>query len=179
MRLITAYLNLENEFFFIATKSKKPVSWPEPTHFPKSDLGIKSSINDTQDYVTVGDAISDLPWLRLPEKNIKTKDYVKKYRKSPECVFQKWSRGRQKMLHNNITRWHRDKDIEVFRNMKQGGKWSQLSKADRDKIGYSNKSFNDKWKRLSKQIPSWTIVSHLAKDGYMYIHPTQKPHYFC
>ena len=159
--------------FFIATKNKSPVSWPEPTHFPKSDLDRKSLIDDAQDYVTVGDAIGDLPLLRLPKKNIRIKDYVKKYRKSPECEFQKWSRGRQEMLHNNVTRWHRDKDLEVFRNMKPGGKWSQLSKADRDKIGYSNKSFNDKWKRLSNQGPSWTVVSHLAKDGYMYIHPTQ------
>ena len=159
--------------FFIATKNCKRVSWPEPTHFSKTDLDRKSLVNNDLDYVTVGDAIADLPLLRLPEKNIKIKDSIKKYRKSPECEFQKWSRGGQKTLHNNITRWHRKKDIAVFRNMKQGGKWSQLSNSDRKKIGYSDKSFTDKWKRLSNQNPSWTVVSHLAKDGYMYIHPTQ------
>ena len=35
--------------------------------------------------------------------------------------------------------------------MSQGGKWSQLSNSDRKKIGYSDKSFNDKWKRLSNK----------------------------
>ena len=159
--------------FFIATKSRKHISWPEPTHFKKSNLDREHMSTNDPDYVTVGDALGDLPILRLPQKNIKIKDSIKKYRKSSACEFQKWSRGGQKTLHNNITRWHRKKDIRVFKNMGQGERWSQLSKSDRDEIGYSNESFNDKWKRLSNKEPSWTVVSHLAKDGYMYIHPTQ------
>jgi len=57
--------------------------------------------------------------------------------------------------------------------MKPGGKWLDLSDKDRKKIGYSDKSFVDKWKRLPINAPSWTVVSHLHKDGYMFIHPTQ------
>ncbi len=141
-------------------------------HFPKSDLD-RASLVAAEDCVTMGDAICDLPALQPPAKNLKIKDSVRKYRKSPEREFQKWSRGKQKKLHNNITRWHREMEIGVFKNMKQGGKWSQPSKSDRDEIGYSNESFNDKWRRLSNKEPSWTVVSHLSKDGYMYIHPTQ------
>lgn len=159
--------------FFIATKKREAILWPTQTHFPKSELNRKSLAANTNDHVTVGDAFGDLPLLSLPEKGIKQKDSIKKYRKSPECEFQTRARGKQKTLHNNITRWHRKKDIEVFKNMKQGGRWSDLSDSDRKKIGYSDKSFNDKWKRLSNDEPSWTVVSHLAKDGYMFIHPTQ------
>lgn len=57
--------------------------------------------------------------------------------------------------------------------MKPGSKWSDLSDSDRKKIGLGNDSFDDKWKRLHPDRPSWTITSHLSKDGYMYIHPTQ------
>ncbi len=57
--------------------------------------------------------------------------------------------------------------------MKPGMKWSELSGRDRKLIGYSDDSFDDKWKRLPIDRPSWTVVSHLQKDGYMYIHPTQ------
>ena len=159
--------------FFIATKNKKSISWPEQTHAPKFDLGRKSLMTDIKSYVTVGDAIGDLPTLGLPEKNLQIGDSEKKYNKLPECEFQKFARGEQETLHNNVTRWHRDKDVEVFSNMSPGERWCDLSDHDRKKIGYSDKSFNDKWKRFSNDEPSWTVVSHLAKDGYMYIHPTQ------
>lgn len=159
--------------FFIATKNNRYISWPEKTHFLKSDLDRKSLMSDAKDYVTVGDAFRDLPALRRPEKGIRTRDSEKKYRKLPDCEFQKFARKKQETLHNNITRWHRDKDLEVFKNMNQGGRWCDLTDLDRKKIGYSDKSFSDKWKRLSYDEPSWTVVSHLAKDGYMFIHPTQ------
>ena len=159
--------------FFIATKDGKQISWPAPTHFPKPKSNNKLLVGGIKHYVSVDDALGDLPRLRLPKKNRKLTDSVRKYRKSPGCEFQKWARAGQKAAHNNITRWHRVKDVEVFRNMKQGQKWSDLSDSDRRKIGYSDKSFNDKWKRLSSREPSWTVVSHLAKDGYMFIHPRQ------
>lgn len=57
--------------------------------------------------------------------------------------------------------------------MSPGMRWSDLPDSDRKLIGYSNESFIDKWKRLPTNKPSWTVVSHLHKDGYMYIHPTQ------
>ena len=50
---------------------------------------------------------------------------------------------------------------------------ADLSARDRKRIGYNDDSFNDKWKRLPRNKPSHTIVAHLQKDGYMFIHPTQ------
>ena len=82
-------------------------------------------------------------------------------------------RGENVTVENNVTRWHRKKDIEVFRNMYPGSRWCDLSNTDRKKIGYSDDSFEDKWKRLPINSYSWTVTSHLHKDGYMYIHPRQ------
>ena len=164
---------LRRRIFFIATRNNKPVSWPARTHFPKPSPDGTLPDKDACAYVTVDDAIGDLPVLRLPQKGLKLKDSVRKYRKPPDCQFQRLVRDNLTTSHNNITRWHREKDIEVFGNMRPGEKWSDLSDSDRKKIGYSDKSFNDKWKRLSNDRPSWTVVSHLSKDGYMYIHPSQ------
>jgi len=36
---------------------------------------------------------------------------------------------------------------------------------------YGNKGFQDKMRRIPWWRPSWTIVAHLQKDGYMFIHP--------
>ena len=159
--------------FFIAVKSGIPVSWPPKTHSPAPEPGTVPLNDCAKYYVTVGDALGDLPALDIPKKGLKVEDMVAGYARPPACDFQKWARTGCAVLHNNVTRWHREKDIEVFGNMKQGQKWSQLSGEDRAKIGYSNNSFNDKWKRLSTARPSWTITAHLARDGYMFIHPEQ------
>ncbi|MBL7015090.1 MAG: DNA cytosine methyltransferase, partial [Nitrosopumilus sp.] len=103
----------------------------------------------------------------------KTAHSERKYKSDPSCKYQEWLRGNAVTVENNVTRWHREKDIEVFKNMLPGGKWSDLSDSDRKKIGYSDDSFEDKWKRLPINSHSWTVTSHLHKDGYMYIHPRQ------
>ena len=159
--------------FFIATRGKKPISWPKKIHFSKTDLDKAQLGKDARHYITVSDAIGDLPYLTLPQKNSNIADSVREYRRKPQCDFQRWAKGNAKNVHNNITRWHRKKDIEVFENMSPGSRWSELSIWDRKKIGYSNESFDDKWKRLPLNEPSWTVVSHIHKDGYMYIHPRQ------
>ena len=159
--------------FFIATRKKKMISWPVKTHFSKTNLDNDKIHKGARRYVTVLDAIGDLPYLSLPQKNSKIIDSVRKYRQRPQCEFQRWARDNAKNVHNNITRWHREKDVRVFENMLPGSRWSELSLMDRKKIGYSNESFDDKWKRLPLNEPSWTVVSHIHKDGYMYIHPRQ------
>ena len=159
--------------FFIATRKSGGITWPEKTHAPDDVIRRGSLTTKLRRYVTVGDAIGDLPRLSIPEKNVKQTDSVGRYKHGPKAGFQEWARGKRRTVRNNITRWHRQKDIDVFAHMPQGGKWSDLPDADRKKIGYSDKSFNDKWKRLSMDSPSWTVISHLSRDGYMYIHPTQ------
>ena len=36
---------------------------------------------------------------------------------------------------------------------------------------YPSKSFKDKMRRIRWNEPAPTVVAHLAKDGYMFIHP--------
>ena len=160
---------MRRRILFVAVRDGGPFEWPGQTHFGTDSPRPP----DAAPHVTVDDAIGDLPALARPEKFSKRTDSVRKYRKSPSCEYQRWARDGRDVLHNNITRWHRKKDVEVFRHMRPGSKWSQLPLADRQKIGYSNDSFDDKWKRLPADRPSWTVTSHLSKDGYMYIHPTQ------
>ncbi len=159
--------------FFIATRTNKPITWPKETHFPKNGMDRTLISPNLKNHNTVWDAIADLPLLKLPKKMSKVTHSEKKYKTDPLSDYQKWIRGKAEKVENNITRWHREKDIQVFKNMKPGGKWSELSKTDRKKIGYSDKSFVDKWKRLPIDSYSWTVTSHLHKDGYMYIHPKQ------
>lgn len=159
--------------FFIATRKMHNIIFPQKTHFPKSKLDRKLLDPNSNDHVTVWDAIGDLPQVYKPIRGGKTKDAPKQYNKKPACNYQRWLRQNSKKVHNHITRWHRKKDHVVFSHMKPGQRWSELSARDRKLIGYSDESFDDKWKRLPLHEPSWTVVSHIHKDGYMYIHPTK------
>ena len=165
---------IRKRIFFIATRKNKIQNiQPPATHFVNSSLDRKQIDAGSHEYVTVMDAIGDLPYLSIPEKAKKIKEAIMEYKRAPTSDFQKWARKNCKTVDNNITRWHRDMDREIFAKMRPGEKWADLSAEDRKRIGYNDDSFNDKWKRLPKNRPSHTIVAHLQKDGYMFIHPTQ------
>jgi DNA (cytosine-5)-methyltransferase 1 len=155
---------------FIGTREDTAIQWPEMTHKQLKDDQARL---DTQVPVTVRDAFGDLPELKLPERGSKAKDKVVAYAKRAISEYQEFVRDGSTELHNHITRWHRDKDITIFDFMEEGMRWKDLPDMYRKMIGYSDSSFNDKWKRLVLDEPSWTVVSHLSKDGYMYIHPTE------
>ena len=165
---------MRHRVFFMATKKGLDVSWPDQTHVPRT--GSEPLLHDEvlQCHVTTWDAIKDLPRLERPKKRSKVKNRKLTYRSTPSCDFQLTMRGNLSHVENNVTRWHREKDIEVFRKMRPGDRWADLPVKVRRKIGYSDKSFNDKWRRLPTDRPSWTVTSHLSKDGYMFIHPTQE-----
>jgi len=117
---------------------------------------------------TVRNAIGDLPRISAGDGA-----EVCKYDKKPMTPYQKWARRGSKSLHNHVARWHSDKDIYLFKHMMQGQKWADLPEKLKDMYGYRNDIFLDKMKRLTWDEPAWTVVSHLSKDGYLYIHPKQ------
>jgi DNA (cytosine-5)-methyltransferase 1 len=158
---------------YVATRKNSRIGWPERTHFPPSEFDRSLIDPNAKPQVNVMDAIGDLPPIKNRTKGAKLTDNPMPYRSKPSCEFQRWIRDGSKQVHNHITRWHRNEDLKVFSHMSPGMKWSDLADRDRKLIGYSDESFNDKWKRLPTDGPSWTVVSHLQKDGYMYIHPTQ------
>lgn len=162
-----------NRVFFVAARKGMAVSWPDPTHVKKTESSALVPGNAPKYHVTAWDAIRDLPRIVPPKKNTRDTNRCLEYSGPPSCDFQKSMRGRLRKVENNITRWHRKKDLEVFRNMKPASRWADLSHADKKKIGYNDYSFNDKWRRLPLDRPSWTVTSHLSKDGYMFIHPKQ------
>lgn len=158
---------------YVATRKNRKLRWPEKTHFDQSQFDRSLIDPSVKPFVTVMDAVGDLPAIRNRTKGSKARDNPMPYRGRPSCEFQWWIRNGSRQVHNHVTRWHREEDLKVFSHMKPGMKWSDLPYSDRKLIGYSNESFDDKWKRLPTDKPSWTVVSHLQKDGYMYIHPTQ------
>lgn len=116
-------------------------------------------------YVTVRDAISDLPRLKLGAgKNIM------KYRAMAKSRYQNARRRRSKILFNHVARTHCEKHVGLFKMLKQGG-WS--THLPRRVHPYRRDIFQDRIKRQRWHSPSSTIIAHIHKDGLMFIHPGQ------
>lgn len=128
--------------------------------------------------VSVGEAIGDLPALEPICLSLKSKstapkqiDSPKAYKFSPETEYQKLMRNKSyDAVMNHLCRSHNDKDLHIFSIMPQGGIYKNIP----DELKrYSDKSFEDKYRRLDWNKPSWTLTAHMQKDCLAYIHPTQ------
>ena len=148
----------------------------------RADLGLEPVFpaNQTSALVSVREAIEDLPELEpfkitlgvknsIPKKN----DFEHFYKHKPTCDYQRKMRQRKKEgegVMNHLCRAHNDKDLQIFNLLEQGGKYKDLPEEMRR---YRVDIFNDKYKRLIWEQPSWTLTAHMRKDGLAYIHPLQ------
>lgn len=140
--------------FVIGNRSGKPICWPESTA--------------QSDSVTVWQAISDLP---IVSHGVREDEIPYQPRSELTQYQQQMRNGADGMLYNHQTRWHRDDDLEAFQWLQEGGKYIELPsnyKRYRDDI------FKDKYRKLYRDCPAWTIVAHIAKDSYRYIYPSRK-----
>ncbi len=59
-----------------------------------------------------------------------------------------------------------------FEIRNEGGRWYVTHiESGKDWVMYEQEGFKDKMRRINWREPSPTIVAHLAKDGYMFLHP--------
>ena len=168
---------VRKRIFFIGTRARDlPILWPQPTHREPADTTISlENFVDISDRlkppVTVWEAIGDLPD-PVPGRP-RLADVKLEYDKEPFSEYQKWAREGSDGVHNHVSRQHSERDVRVFSIMREGQWWRDLPAEIKKLYGYRDDIFHDKMKRLRRDHPSWTVVAHLYKDGYMYIHPTQ------
>lgn len=142
-----------------------PITWPKPTH-------------DPDDHVTVWEAISDLPIVDIKHRRDDI-PYV------PRCELTGYQRlmreGCDGVLYNHQTRWHNLDDLRAFRLLPEGGRYVDLpdelrrydSKTHPDK---RNEYFRDRYRKLVRGAPSWTLEAHIGKDTYRFIYPSLPGH---
>jgi DNA (cytosine-5)-methyltransferase 1 len=82
---------------------------------------------------------------------------------------------RSPLLFNHTVRYNNERDLELYALLRPGeDSVHALERYGRsDLMTYRSDIFDDKYARLRGDRPCKTIVSHLAKDGNGYIHPTQ------
>ena len=120
-------------------------------------------------YVTVGEAILDLPKLNpgegdniqhvipLKEKN----DYLKIITNDSGIVY------------NHSARNHNDADRERYRILSEHKNWQlkDLQVVRPDLVHHDPKHFGNRYTVQESDKPGKTVVAHLYKDGNLFIHP--------
>lgn len=152
---------LRKRIFFVGVREdfEDTFLWPKKTHYPKDSL---MPFSDSNNYLTVTDAISDLPKLNAGE-------VATEYDCPPQTKYQKWAREGSKKLYNHKAPKHSDVVIERIKNIPQGGNHSDLPEKLKLKSGYPNI-----YGRLSSVLPADTITGNFgcASAPGKFLHPT-------
>lgn len=124
--------------------------------------------NGLMPYVTVRDAIADLPKVLpgcgesvVPYTPKRTNDFMKKI-----CL------PSQKVLLDHVARKHNDLDIERYKAMSLN-RWTfqELLENRPDLRHEKARVFGNSYTVQWWDLPSKTIIAHLYKDGNQFIHP--------
>lgn len=152
---------IRHRLFFVGVRKDLNIEF----HFPEW-----STPDGERHYplTTVRDAIADLPtlqnggrqWILPYTEKRGISDYGKLMRKQAD----------RKTVFDHVCRMQNDDDLEAFRLMKQGGLYRDLPARLKR---YREDIFDDKYKKLYWDRPSWCVTAHLGKDCYTHIHPSQ------
>jgi len=146
--------------FFIATREDTcPILFPDATHGP-----------ELEPYVTVWDALSDLPRLENGEsyKN-------GKYRTKPANSYQALLRGDRTLVENHAAPRLSATNLERMKHIPQGGSWRDIP-FDLLPNGMKKAKRSDHTKRYGRPKKSdlaCTILTKCDIHWGAYIHPTQ------
>jgi DNA (cytosine-5)-methyltransferase 1 len=130
------------------------IRWPDKTH--------ESSP------ITVWEAIGDLPIVAHGHREDEM-PYEPRCKRNAYRRFMR--RGANRVLYNHQTRWHNEQDLAAFAWLTEGGKYAQLP---REYKRYRDDIFRDKYWKLYRDRPSWTIEAHIGKDTYRHIYPSRE-----
>ncbi len=153
---------LRKRIFFVGIKKKYNYNFkfPTPTHHDKTSLLSFGDSSNT--YLTVKDAISDLPV-------IESKESANVYDKEPLNDYQAYCRGNMTKLFNHTAPKHSELVIERIKNIPQGGNHGDLPEELKLKKGYPNI-----YGRLHENKPADTITGNCgcASAPGRFLHPT-------
>lgn len=149
--------------FFIGNRLGLPIAFPEPTH--GGDRPIF-----TQPYVTIWDAIGDLPPLVNGQKG-----GPMAYAKEPGCAFQKYARGNAAVVMNHEAPKLSPINERRMAFIPQGGSWRDIPH-DLLPSGMKRARRSDHTKRYGRMDPkglSCTVLTKCDLHWGAYIHPYQ------
>lgn len=149
-----------------------------PGYFPTELRPAPTALDDPR----LWDAIGDLPPLHAGEGeeecdydlNRRTAFLATRGENGRHFLESVLEIGKASKLTAHRARPHSDRDLSDFEQMHEGETGDQaIARGVKMKFPYDKKVFLDRYTRQHRERHCSTIVAHLAKDGLMFIHPTQ------
>ncbi|MET2045151.1 DNA (cytosine-5-)-methyltransferase [Enterococcus faecalis] len=123
--------------------------------------------------IKIKDLFNDLPEMKSGEE----KNYYSKY-KAPSKFVRENLKNNDTALTYNVSRFNNERDREIYRLVaiaKKNGKKLKYNELPKHLKSHKNETnFLDRYKSLSENDVSHTMVAHISKDGHYYIHPDIK-----
>jgi DNA (cytosine-5)-methyltransferase 1 len=154
---------MRQRVFFLGINTGVSPSFPSPTHREKSPQQLLPTASKMKHYVTVEDAISDLPPLKAGEGR-----EIAEYSSPPRTEYQRDRRENSSTLYNHKAGHHTPLVLERIRHIPPGGNHADLPIHLRLKSGYPNI-----YGRLDWSKPADTITGNcgcVSAPG-RFIHP--------
>jgi DNA (cytosine-5)-methyltransferase 1 len=142
------------------------------THY-SPEMESKGKENHLKKYVTVEDAISDLPKLKPGMGN----EVITHAPLRPNDYLQFIANKKSNKLYNHEARNHNLADQERYKLLSLNN-WQlkDLAESRPDLIHHDPKHFGNRYTVQSYSKPGRTVVAHLYKDGNLFIHPDPEQH---
>ncbi|UXM84573.1 DNA cytosine methyltransferase [Methanococcus aeolicus] len=151
---------IRERIIIVGTKLKKEFKYPKPTHY-NPELGYNLTYFSLKPYLTLSEAISDLPFIKSGEESFE-------YATEPQNEFQKMMRKNapKKLMDHNAPK-NNEKLIKLMEKLPDGGTPKDLPEELRPKSGFANTYCRLWWNR-----PSTTITRNLSTpSSSRCIHP--------
>lgn len=139
-----------------------------PEEIYRNIVKTNSSDGKLSPYVTVREAIMDLPKLQAGEG-----ECVQKYKMPKNASeYVKRIHGEGDVIYNHMARKHNETDRERYKILSQNN-WQlkDLQEIRPDLIHHDPKHFGNRYTVQEYDKPGKTVVAHLYKDGNLFIHP--------
>ena len=150
-------LNIKPEQFFAKLKR---------THYSVNEVNKK-----LEKFISVEEAIGDLPKIK-PGQGL---EHYDAFRPRINRYLKKLRTSSYSLLHNHTARNHNPNDIKRYYHLaKNNWQLKDLNRTHPELIHHDPKHFGNRYTVQEWNLPGKTIVSHLYKDGNLFIHPDYK-----
>lgn len=110
---------MRKRLFIIGSRDAENFNFPKPTHHSREKLQNDLFQGEGIPYVTVGDALGDIP-------NIGQGEITYSYEKAPSTEYEKLMRENSGSLKNHQASKHRKETMEYYALLPPGGNWQSI-----------------------------------------------------